>query len=111
MKSYLSPNAKHSARIKAMLKKAAFVDFVLTPSDRDALVLESNLIKYHQPPFNVLLKDDEHYPYICASLGDSFPRFTVVPHRHEAQTSSQRYRHVGPYTSFNEINPVLEGIE
>jgi excinuclease ABC subunit B len=111
VKSYLSPNAKHSARIKAMLKKAAFVDFVLTPSDRDALVLESNLIKHHQPPFNVLLKDDEHYPYICASLGDSFPRFTVVPHRQEAQTSSQRYRYFGPYTSFKEINAVLEGIE
>jgi excinuclease ABC subunit B len=108
VKSYLSPNAKHSSRIKAMLKKAAYVDFVLTPSDRDALVLESNLIKHHQPPFNVLLKDDEHYPYICASIGDTFPRFSVVPHRHEGQ---QRYRYFGPYTSFKEINAVLERIE
>jgi excinuclease ABC subunit C len=111
VKSYLSPNAKHSARIKTMLKKAAFVDFVLTPSERDALVLESNLIKHHQPPFNVLLKDDEHYPYICASLGDTFPRFTVVPRRQEGQPGSQRYRYFGPYTSFKEINAVLEGIE
>jgi excinuclease ABC subunit B len=111
VKSYLSPNAKHSSRIKAMLKKAAFVDFVLTPSDRDALVLESNLIKHHQPPFNVLLKDDGHYPYICASVGDSFPRFTVVPYRQEGQTSTQQYRYFGPYTSFKEINAVLEGIE
>jgi excinuclease ABC subunit B len=111
VKSYLSPNAKHSARIKAMLKKASFVDFVLTPSDRDALVLESNLIKHHQPPFNVLLKDDGHYPYICASLGDTFPRFTVVPRRQAGQPGSQQYRYFGPYTSFKEINAVLEGIE
>jgi excinuclease ABC subunit C len=94
-----------------MLKKAAFVDFVLTPSDRDALVLESNLIKHHQPPFNVLLKDDEHYPYICASVGDTFPRFSVVPRRQEGQPGGQRYRYFGPYTSFKEINEVLEGIE
>jgi excinuclease ABC subunit C len=117
VKFYLSPTAKHSARIKDMLKKAAFVDFVLTPSERDALVLESNLIKHHLPPFNVLLKDDERYPYICASLGDTFPRlfprFTFVPRRQDGQPGSisQRYRYFGPYTSFKEINSVLEGIE
>jgi superfamily II DNA/RNA helicase len=81
VKSYLTPGAKHSARIEAMLKKAQSVDFVLTPSDRDALLLESNLIKHHQPPYNVLLKDDESYPYICASIGDASPRFFAVPRR------------------------------
>ena len=42
-----------------MLKKASYVEFVLTPSDRDALILESNLIKHHQPLYNILFKDDE----------------------------------------------------
>jgi len=56
VKSYLSPKAKHSPRIRLMVQKARTVDFILTPSARDALVLESNLIKFHQPSYNVLLK-------------------------------------------------------
>lgn len=94
VKSYLSPGAKHSPRIKVMLEKATAVDFVLTPSDRDALLLESNLIKHHQPPYNVLLKDDESYPYICASIGDEFPRFFAVPRRQLGEKASRyRYAH------------------
>jgi excinuclease ABC subunit C len=94
VKSYLSPNAKHSARILAMLKKAKKLEFILTPGDRDALVLESNLIKSHQPPYNVLLKDDESYPYICASIGDRYPRFSAVPRKYgkEIGEKASKYR-------------------
>ena len=91
VRSYLSPGTKHSLRIKTMLEKANTVEFILTPSDRDALVLESNLIKQHQPPYNVMLKDHETYPYICASIGDRYPRFFPVPRRLETAESS-RYR-------------------
>jgi excinuclease ABC subunit B len=110
VKSYLSPGAKHSPRIKVMLEKAKSVDFLLTPSDRDALLLESNLIKHHQPPYNVLLKDDESYPYICASIGDAFPRFFAVPRR-QLGSKASKYRYFGPYPHFSEINEVLHGIE
>lgn len=107
VKSYLSPSAAHNQRIKVMVTKAASVEFVLTPSDRDALILESKLIKLHQPPFNVLLKDDEHYPYICASVGDEYPSLSIASHR--ADDSSHRY--FGPYTSFKELKRVLQSIE
>ena len=110
VKSYLTPGANHSKRIRRMVDKARALDFVLAPSERDALVLESNLIKHHQPPFNVLLKDDEHYPYICASLGDTLPRFSIVP-RPPAVGSNPRHRYFGPYTSFREINTILDTIE
>jgi len=108
IRSYLAPSAKHSARIKVMMKKAHSIDFILTGSERDALMLESNMIKYHQPPYNVLLKDDESYPYICASIGDVFPRFSAVPRRQEGHT---KYRYFGPYTDFKEVNKILQGIE
>ena len=111
VKSYLSPNSKHSSRIRIMLKKAMSVEFVLTPSDRDALLLESNLIKHHQPLYNVLLKDDESYPYICATVGDSYPQFTIVPRRHEQSMSTAKYRYFGPYPNFSELHKVLQGIE
>lgn len=55
VKSYLAQSTKHSPAIKIMLGKARSVEFIVTPSERDALVLESNLIKLHQPPYNVLL--------------------------------------------------------
>lgn len=110
VKSYLSRSANHSQRIRAMVEKAHSIDFVLAPSERDALILESNLIKHHQPPFNVLLKDDEHYPYICASLGDAMPRFSVAP-RPQAEVANTRNRYFGPYTSFREINAILDTIE
>jgi excinuclease ABC subunit B len=111
VKSYLSPNANHSRRIRLMLQRAAAVQFIITPSDRDALVLESNLIKHHQPPFNVLLKDDEHYPYICASIGDQIPRLSVVPQKHDTTLSTKDYRYFGPYTSMKEINAILTRVE
>jgi excinuclease ABC subunit B len=110
VKSYLSPGAKHSMRIHAMLKKVQRVEFILTPSDRDALLLESNLIKHHQPPYNVLLKDDESYPYICASIGDAFPQFTIVPRRQEGEMAS-KYKYFGPYPHYSEINMILQAIE
>lgn len=110
VQSYLSPNAKHSSRIKTMIAKSTTLDFVLTPSVRDALILESNLIKHHQPLYNVLLKDDETYPYICASIGDKFPRFFSSPRRQTGEKAS-KYRYFGPYPHFQEINALLGEIE
>jgi excinuclease ABC subunit C len=110
VKSYLTPNARHSSRIQVMLKKAQTVEFILTPSDRDALILENKLIKHHSPPYNVLLKDDETYPYICATIGDAFPSFIITPCKQEGQKES-KYKYFGPYPSFAELNHILQGIE
>lgn len=112
IRSYHAKSAQHSLRIKWMVKKAASVSFILTPSDRDALVLESNLIKHYQPPYNVLLKDDEHYPYICATCGDDYPKLMIVPMKTEHQSPSQQlYRYFGPYTNFNELNTVMDFVD
>mmetsp|Transcript_1112 Transcript_1112/g.1711 ORF Transcript_1112/g.1711 Transcript_1112/m.1711 type:complete len:1351 (-) Transcript_1112:283-4335(-) len=110
VKSYLRPKSRHSARIEVMLDKARRIDFVLTGSERDALLLESNLIKHHQPPYNILLKDDTSYPYICASVGDQYPRFFATPQRQDRLASS-KYRYFGPYPHYNECNQILEAIE
>jgi excinuclease ABC subunit B len=112
VKSYMSASAKHSPRIRAMVDKAASVDFMVTPSHRDALVLESNMIKHHMPLYNVLMKDDQHYPYICASVGDSLPRFFVSPQKSGGEDGkSAQYKYFGPYTSFAEIYVILDEIE
>ncbi len=108
--SYLRPGAKHGSRIKAMLAKSEMLDFVITPTERDALLLEANLINHHKPPYNVLLKDDQSYPYICASIGDELPEFRIVPRRQVAGKANQ-YRYFGPYPHYNDITAILEGIE
>lgn len=110
VKSYLSPKANHGKRIQVMIEKAASVDFILTPSERDALVLESNLIKHHRPKFNVLMKDDQHYPYICAASTDPFPRLFAAWRKNE-EDLERGYQYFGPYTSAKEINAVLEDVE
>lgn len=101
-----TPKDKHSKRIQIMVERASSVDFILTPSERDALVLESNMIKYHQPPFNVLLKDDEHYPFLHAT-SDDIPKLLIAPRK--ANDSNGRF--FGPYTNFKEIHSILDGIE
>lgn len=110
VKSYLASNAKHGTRIQAMMMRAARVEIILTPSDRDALLLESNMIKHHQPAYNVLLKDDDSYPYICASIGDEYPRFMITPGRQKGEESIS-YKYFGPYPHYSEINAILQGIE
>ena len=91
-----------------MLERATTIDVTLTPSERDALVFGSKLIKHHRPRYSVLLKDDENYPYICASVGDAFPRLSVVPTRPLASSTSARKRYFGPYTNFKEMNKVMD---
>jgi excinuclease ABC subunit C len=110
VKSYLAQGAKHTPRIRTMLSKAQSVEFMLCPSDRDALVLENNMIKHHQPLYNVLLKDDDTYPSICATVGDPFPTFMIVPRRLEGERAS-KYKYFGPYPHYAEINRILQGIE
>eukprot|EP00531_Pseudo-nitzschia_arenysensis_P014228 CAMPEP_0116152804 /NCGR_PEP_ID=MMETSP0329-20121206/20876_1 /TAXON_ID=697910 /ORGANISM="Pseudo-nitzschia arenysensis, Strain B593" /LENGTH=645 /DNA_ID=CAMNT_0003649609 /DNA_START=104 /DNA_END=2041 /DNA_ORIENTATION=+ len=108
--SYVRPGTKHGSRIKAMLAKSEMLDFVITPTERDALLLEANLINHHKPPYNVLLKDDQSYPYICASIGDELPEFRIVPRR-QMTGKGHRYRYFGPYPHYNDITAILEGIE
>jgi excinuclease UvrABC nuclease subunit len=110
VKSYLMKSARHCPRIQVMIEKAKSLEFILTPSERDALSLESKLIKQHQPPYNILLKDDTSYPYICASVGDSYPRFSIVPRRH-LEDSASKYKYFGPYPRVEDVNKVLDEIE
>ena len=108
--SYVRPGTKHGSRTKAMLAKAKILDFVITPTERDALLLEANLINHHNPPYNVLLKDGESYPYICASIGDELPEFRIVPRR-QMVGEANKYKYFGPYPHFSDITAVLEGID
>ncbi len=71
------------AKVAEMVQRASGLEWIVTTSEGEALLLEHNLIKQHRPPFNIRLRDDKSYPYIMVTLEDDFPRvtFTRQPHR------------------------------
>ena len=94
--SYARPAAAppwYATKIEAMTSRVAAVEVVLTSSEKEALILESNLIKAHRPPYNIELRDDKSYPYFRLDLSERFPRFMLV--RRPRFGDGARY--FGPY--------------
>ena len=75
VKSYFQPT--DNPKIKAMRKHLDHIEYILTDSEKEALILESNLIKKYRPPYNVQLKDDKRYPYIKITR-EEYPRITIT---------------------------------
>ena len=73
--SYFRENPDHTPKVSAMVSNVNDYDFIVTDSEYEALILECSLIKQHKPKYNILLKDDKGYYYICVSDGE-YPRIT-----------------------------------
>jgi excinuclease ABC subunit C len=80
--SYLKTPERHDPKTALMLKKMARVDVVLTPTGREALILERNLIKEHRPRYNVMLRDDKNYLCLRLDLKENFPALRFVRRFH-----------------------------
>jgi excinuclease ABC subunit C len=91
-----------SAKLRHLVSKIADIQHTVVPTESDALLLENNLIKQLQPRYNVLLKDDKTYPWICIK-NEAFPR--VFPTRRVVKDGSNYY---GPYTSVVMMKLLLE---
>ena len=94
VRSYFQEQSPHSPRVSMLVGKIASVEVMVTRSTSEALLLESNLIKRLRPPFNVRMRDDKQYPYICLLMNEPFPRPVVV---RRVQRDGNLY--FGPYTS------------
>lgn len=95
------PNGK----TRVMVKKIAAIKHIVVPTESDALLLENNLIKEHKPRYNVLLKDDKSYPWICLK-NERFPR--LFPTRRVIKDGSEYF---GPYTSMKTVRTLLDLIK
>src|SRR5258705_3903423 len=78
VRSYFQKGAQHPPKTAALLAEVRDLDLILTGSEREALILENNLIKKERPRYNVLLRDDKNFPYLKMTVGDSFPRVVLV---------------------------------
>ncbi len=98
-------NKKHdSGRINVMVRKIYEIRHIVVPTETDALLLENSLIKNLQPRYNVALKDDKTYPWICIK-NEPFPR--IFSTRNRIKDGSEYF---GPYTSFKTVYTILDMI-
>jgi len=92
-------------RIESAIERVADLEWTLTDTVSEALVLEATLVKKHQPPFNVRLKDDKSYPWIRVTLGDDFPR---IERTRRVVADGSRY--FGPYASASSVDEAMDRI-
>jgi excinuclease ABC subunit C len=100
--SYFTKSRQASFKQHVLVNKISDIKHIVVSSESDALLLENNLIKKHQPRYNVLLKDDKTFPWICIK-NEPFPRVFVT--RNRVQDGSVYY---GPYTSVIMVKTILE---
>ena len=78
VRSYFQKGAQHPPKTAALLEEVRDLALILTGSEREALILENNLIKKERPRYNVLLRDDKNFPYLKMTVRDPFPRVVLV---------------------------------
>ena len=101
--SYLSDAEPATPEREALARQIADLETIVVPSEAQALLLENNLIKEHQPRFNIRLRDDKSYPQIAVTLGEPFPRVLVV-----RRVTLPGARYFGPYTDVATLRQTLK---
>jgi len=104
VRSYFRDSQKLSDRIAMMVKQVVEIEFIVTDTEAEALALEANLIKQHQPYFNVLLKDDKKYPYVCITWSEDYPRIFITRNR---RLGKEKDKYYGPYTDTGLLRNIL----
>ena len=100
--SYFRTDANHSAKTRVLIRKIADIKLVIVNNETEALLLECNLIKKFKPKYNILLKDDKSYPWICVSNED-FPRVFTTRHRNKDGSL-----YFGPYPSGRQLKEITD---
>lgn len=103
VRSYFRESTAKSPKIEKMVSRIARFEYIVTDSELEALVLENNLIKEHNPKYNTMLKDDKTYPYIKVTVGEPFPRILF-----SRQMKKDKSRYFGPFTSAAAVKDTIE---
>jgi excinuclease ABC subunit C len=101
--NYFTKSGDGRPKIAELRERVRRIDFIVTESETEALVLESNLIKRHRPRFNASLKDDKSYPYIVVTTGDEYPRVYATRGSHDP-----RHRYFGPFPSAGSVHSTID---
>jgi excinuclease ABC subunit C len=102
VRTYFGADAGDTPEQQALVRQIADLETIIVPDEAQALLLENNLIKEHQPRFNIRLRDDKSYPRIAVTLGEPFPRVLVV-----RRVTLPGARYFGPYTDVATLRQTL----
>ncbi|MCD8083552.1 MAG: excinuclease ABC subunit UvrC [Clostridiales bacterium] len=103
VRQYFQSSRGKTAKIRQMVSRIARFEYIVTDTEMEALVLECNLIKEHQPRYNTMLKDDKAYPYIRVTVEEAFPRVMF-----SRTMKRDKSRYFGPYTSAGAVKDTLD---
>lgn len=103
--SYFRGTQKHESKTRAMLSHAHHLEWILLGNEQEALIKENELIKKHQPHYNIMLRDDKSYPWVKVTIGDHFPRIYFT--RILKQDGALYY---GPYPKVNNAKMIIQHI-
>jgi len=106
VRQYFKSSKNHSVKVKAMVKNITEFEYIVTDSEMEALILECNLIKRYSPRYNILLKDDKHYPFIKITINEEFPRIFVT-----RNIANDGGKYFGPYTDLAAVYSTIELIK
>lgn len=103
VRSYFQRSEEKDAKTLAMLEKVADFDAIVTHTEKEALILEDNLVKEHHPRYNVKLRDDKRYPCLRLSVEEEFPTLSIV-----RKIKKDRSLYFGPYSSATSLRETLK---
>ncbi|ALA56958.1 excinuclease ABC subunit UvrC [Nitrospira moscoviensis] len=106
VRSYFQKGVDHNPKTSLLVNQIADLETMVTRSELEALILESNLVKRHRPRFNIVLRDDKQYPYVRLPIKEDFPRLSIV---RRVQKDGALY--YGPYTPANALRETLKIIK
>lgn len=103
VRQYFQKSRNLGIKKEQMVEQIERFEYIVTDSELEALVLESNLIKEHKPKYNTMLKDDKNYPFIKVTTGEEFPRIMAA-----RSMKKDKSKYFGPYTSAGAVKDVIE---
>ena len=103
VRQYFQAGRNRTPKIEKMVSLIKRFEYIVTDSEMEALILESNLIKEHQPKYNAMLKDDKSYPCIRITVGEQYPRIMLA-----RQQKKDKSKYYGPYPSNGAVKDTIE---
>lgn len=103
VRQYFQSSRNKTAKIEQMVSRIVRFEYIITDSELEALVLECNLIKEHQPRYNTMLKDDKAYPYIKVTVSEEYPRVMF-----SRTMTKDKNKYFGPYTSAGAVKDTID---
>lgn len=103
VKSYFQHYSSSPAKVHSMISRISDLEHIVTNTEKEALILESTLIKRHRPRYNVILKDDKNYPYLKLTLKEQFPRLSLV-----RRIEKDKSLYFGPFASAQAVRETMK---